>query len=83
MDGLLTPGPYYRDGLGSYVSLTQANGLAASDADCSNAAFFSPHPFAPQFSSSHALIRSSQETRPSGELPIRILRGETSFCFGT
>ena len=44
MDGLLTLCPYYRDGLGSCVSHTQALGwnncLAASDADCSNAALF-------------------------------------------
>ena len=37
--------------------MTQANGLAASDVDCSNAAFFSARPFAPQFSSSPALMR--------------------------
>jgi hypothetical protein len=30
--------------------MTKANGLAASDADYSNAAFFSAQPFAPQFS---------------------------------
>src|SRR6266446_6034513 len=52
------------------VSHTQALGwnncLAASDADCSNAAFFIAHPFAPQFASSHSLIRLSPEPRPSG-----------------
>jgi hypothetical protein len=65
-----------RDGLGSCVSQTQANGLAASDADCSNAAFFSAHPFAPQFSSSQVLIRSSREPRPSAGTPIRIRAGK-------
>jgi hypothetical protein len=76
LDGLLTLGPDHRDRLGSYVSMTQANGLAASDADCSNAAFFRAQPFTPQFSSSGALIRSCRELRPSAGTPIRIGAGK-------
>jgi hypothetical protein len=48
------------------------NRLAASDADCSNAAFFGTHPFAPQFSSSHALIWLSGEPNPSCGTPVRM-----------
>src|SRR6266446_8468273 len=44
------------------------NCLAASDADCSNAAFFIAHPFAPQFPLSHALIRSSRGIEAIGRV---------------
>src|SRR5207302_7572393 len=44
------------------------NCLAASDADCSNAAFFIAHPFAPQFPLSHALLRSSRGIEAIGRV---------------